>query len=149
MRQAMAAIPGDGRQQPEHRPPGAHQPLGGLRLDPLEEQVKPGETGIDQPRPMRVIAGRRLHPRGVHVEPALAREPGPHLDQPHGVVGAEQGFGGLRPVLQQQAKRDQQPHQHHEGAEIRLAEQVVGHESGPFPETGRPLTDAAAGLSFA
>ena len=112
---------GDGRQQPHQRPPGAHQPLRRLRLEGLEQQVEAREPGIDQPRPVRVVAGRRLNPRIVQVEPALPGEPGAHLDQPHGVVGVEQGLRRLPPVLQQQSERDDEPHQRHQDAEIRLA----------------------------
>ena len=45
------------RQQPQHRPDGAHQPLGDRGLgEQAEEPERAGEPGIDQPRPVRLVA---------------------------------------------------------------------------------------------
>ena len=101
---------GHGRQQPQHRPNRAHQPLGKGGGGELAEQPQhSGEPGIDQARPVGVIALGRAEPRFVQVEPTMAIDETAHLDKPHGVVHVGQSQRGLCPVVRQELRNDDEP----------------------------------------
>jgi hypothetical protein len=101
---------GHGGQQPKHRPHRAHQPLGKGGVGELAEQPQhSGEPGVDQARPVGVIAVGRAEPRFVQVEPAMAVDETAHLDKPHGVVHVGQGQRGLCPVVRQELRDDDEP----------------------------------------
>ena len=125
----MAATPQHGRQQPQQRPDGAHQPLGQrVAQKYLEQEEQSGEAGIDQPRPMGFIADRRLDPGLAQIEPALAGEEIAYLDEPHRVVGVEQGFRRAGPIDRDQLEADGEPGEQQQDGEARLT-QGRGHRS--------------------
>ena len=78
---------------------------------------QPGKAGIDQARPMGVVAGRRVEADLVQIEPAAAGEEVAHLDEPHGVVAVEQALAHLGPPLGEQNARGRRPCHDEQGRE--------------------------------
>ena len=111
---------GHGRYQPQHRPHRAHQPLGERCLEEqAEEPQREGQAGIDQARPVRLIAGRDAPL--VQVVPALPAKPVMQLREPHRIVGVEQIDRGVGPVLRDELHHDERPGEADEACERRLA----------------------------
>ncbi len=111
---------GHGRHQPQHRPHRAHQALGEGGIGELPEQPQHSrQPGVDQPRPMGIVAVRRPEPRFMQVEPAMAVDETPHLDEAHGVVHVGQGQCRVRPVIRQELQDDNQPCEAQEQGNVR------------------------------
>ena len=85
-----------------------------------------GKPGIDQPRPVRHIAG--CDAPLVQVIPALAAEPVAQLCKPHRVVGVERRLRGFAPMLREQLQHDEQPGEAKQQRETRLARRC-GHDT--------------------
>jgi hypothetical protein len=114
-------------EQPEQWPGDAHQPLGQRRVrDRAEHPKRAGEAGIDQPRPVRLVA--RNDARLGEIVPAASAEPVAQLRQAHRVVGVDQREAGLAPVLHEQLDRDEQPAQTEQQGEDGLT-QRCGHRA--------------------
>ena len=132
MRQAMAAAPRDRRQEPQHRPHGAHQPLGHRGFGEQAEQgERAGKPGIDQPRPVRLVTAGDAPLR--QVVPALPGQPVAQLRKPHRIVGVRERQRRGGPMLRQKLDDDEQPREPKQECEVRLAH-GCGHD-GLFPPT--------------
>ena len=87
-----------------------------------ENPQRAGEPGIDQARPVRLVAAGEAPLR--EVVPALPGEPVAHLHEPHRVVGVEQGLRGHGPVLRHKLDHDEQPGEPKQEREVRLAQRL-------------------------
>ena len=84
---------GEKDQQQRGRPDRHCHRLGtGCRHHQVAGPNEGRERQIDQPRPVHPHALGRSEPVLGQVEPALAAEEIPHLDEPHGVIGREVGI---------------------------------------------------------
>jgi hypothetical protein len=96
-------------------------------LGELAEQPQhSGEPGIDQARPVGVIAVGWAEPRFVQVEPAMAVDETAHLDKPHGVVHVGQSQRRLCPVVRQELRNDHEPCEAQKKGDV-LHRQTLGH----------------------
>jgi hypothetical protein len=129
-----------GRNEPQHRPDGPHQAFGGRVVgEAVEYQEKSGKAGIDQARPVRVIAGGRTETRFVQVEPAVAGQELAHLHEPHGVIRVVEGLRRLRPVKDNKLHRNDEPSESEEQRDIGDGD-VGGFAVEMFPVVGETAT---------
>ncbi len=117
-----------GAEQQEERPRGAHEALGELGIGkPAKHEKEPGKAAVDKPGPMGVVAGRRIEPRLMQVEPAASGQEFAHLHEPHGVVGVEHPLAHLRPAIDEENAGGHRPGQSEQDAEMEPGARC-GHE---------------------
>ena len=123
----MAQTPRERRRDQHERPNHAQEPLRERMIgEGTEEQKNARQGRIEEARPMQFV--RQRHPLLRKIEPALPREPVAHLHEPHGVVGVDQGAGGIVPM------RDQEPGDNRRQREREIRRERKGLRAGGSPE---------------